>query len=205
MQNCPSINNLDRMNSNSLYSLVLNNMSGLKALGFNSYDLVNLHSLHINNSDSLINLNSIGNLPLLKNLRLYNCKNIQNIDELCFAKALIEISFHTLNINKIQSISQLSNLQTLILYNCVNVEDINFVTSLFSLTKFQLNGNNIISELSPLVNLQNLKVVDIRLCNKIIDYTPLLNCLGKDDTLITDVNISDTLKRRFEIKGVVFK
>lgn len=205
LQNCPSINNLDRMNSNSLYSLVLNNMSGLKALGFNSYDLVNLHSLHINNSDSLINLNSIGNLPLLKNLRLYNCKNIQNIDELCFAKALIEISFHTLNINKIQSISQLSNLQTLILYNCVNVEDINFVTSLFSLTKFQLNGNNIISELSPLVNLQNLKVVDIRLCNKIIDYTPLLNCLGKDDTLITDVNISDTLKRRFEIKGVVFK
>lgn len=76
---------------------------------------------------------------------------------------------------------------------------------MFSLTKFQLNGNNIISELSPLVNLQNLKVVDIRLCNKIIDYTPLLNCLGKDDTLITDVNISDTLKRRFEIKGVVFK
>lgn len=187
--NTLELNNFSQMNSvsflqytNQLQSLTLGSCSALSDLS-SVVSLINLKHLKISNCSEIVNYSALSSLSGLITLKIESCPGLT---DLLFMSGMTQLLVADLPNNKITSLSGIENNVNLVTLDISNnnITSINNIVNLVNVCELNISLNKIvsISVLSEMIN-SNLSVINLS-NNVIQDLSPLLNLACLHEVLL---------------------
>ena len=149
-------------------------------------NLTGIHQLDLCYCSSLSNVNGLQNLNQLTHLKLGSCDSLTDISSLQGLESLTEIDMSgCASLSNLNGLSDLMNLKTLDLNSSSALTDIRGLQNLPSLTHLQLNYCQSLRNIQGLEGLKGLQSLDLSSCSSLSDFRGL-----KDLRDLRDVDLS---------------
>ena len=224
--NLKDLEQLDLNNCDYLYDIdFLKTCKKLRVLNIADTDIKyidvveNMPDLEILNlsTNPVQDIRPLCNCKKLKDLILWGCLSLNNIDSLRFCTTLRALDIDSVPVSDLSCLKDLPVLDTLLMDNCNNVTDFSFLKNLITLKVLACDGtlpisnenlknfsnltnlvyltlnNRKISSLEPLKNLINLEEIQVK-SNLIVDLKPLSKMVNmlkvdfSDNSNLTDLS-----------------